>query len=298
MRRSLHLVLLLAVVLGIGSSLGAQLQIREIPFESAADVLKGLPDDVYIGEAAGVATNSQGHLFVYTRTGSPQLTLGTERHFHRGAGGAVSSNSTNRAGICASSARVFMGSSSRTRFASMRRTTSGPSTRGPARSSSSTRRDRSRWFSDARLNTCRCLASIVSAVVRRPPRPVLSALAFRGRVRQTDRRRVRQAGKYFYCGRPRELACREVRRKWTIRQVMGFAGHCARPVQRAAFARDGRAGQRVRGGSRERRIQVFDNNGVSRRSSSTPARRGRSASRRSPINTVQLELERSARIRP
>ena len=51
-------------------------------------MLKGLPDDVYIGEAAGVATNSQGHLFVYTRTGSPQLTLGTERHFHRGAGGA------------------------------------------------------------------------------------------------------------------------------------------------------------------------------------------------------------------
>jgi len=27
-----------------------------------------------------VAINSRGHLFVYTRTGSPQLTLGTERH--------------------------------------------------------------------------------------------------------------------------------------------------------------------------------------------------------------------------
>jgi len=88
MRGSLHLGLLAAVVLGIGSSLGAQLQIREIPYESAPDVLKGLPGDVYIGEAAGVATNSRGHLFVYTRTGSPQLTLGTERHFHRGAGGA------------------------------------------------------------------------------------------------------------------------------------------------------------------------------------------------------------------
>ena len=72
----------------LGAPLGAQLQIREIPYRVAADVLKGLPDDVYIGEAAGVATNSQGHLFVYTRTGSPQLTLGTERHFHRGAGGA------------------------------------------------------------------------------------------------------------------------------------------------------------------------------------------------------------------
>ena len=87
MSRYLPLVLSL-IVLGIGSSLGAQLRIRDIPFESASDVLKGLPDDVYIGEAAGVATNSRGHLFVYTRTGSPQLTLGTERHFHRGAGGA------------------------------------------------------------------------------------------------------------------------------------------------------------------------------------------------------------------
>ena len=35
-----------------------------------------------------MATNSRGHLFVYTRTGSPQLTLGTERHFHRGNGAA------------------------------------------------------------------------------------------------------------------------------------------------------------------------------------------------------------------
>jgi NHL repeat len=67
---------------------GAQLRIADIPYDSAADLLQGLPDDMYIGEAAGVATNSQGHLFVYTRTGSHQLTLGTERHFHRGGGGA------------------------------------------------------------------------------------------------------------------------------------------------------------------------------------------------------------------
>src|SRR5688572_788340 len=88
MSRSLLLVLLLVAIAAVGTSVGAQLRIREIPYESPADVLKGLPDDVYIGEAAGVATNSRGHLFVYTRTGSPQLTLGTERHFHRGAGGA------------------------------------------------------------------------------------------------------------------------------------------------------------------------------------------------------------------
>ena len=88
MRRSLQRVFLMVTVLGVGSSLGAQLRIPEIPYDSAPDVLKGLPDDVYIGEAASVATNARGHLFVFTRTGSPQLTLGTERHFPRGNGAA------------------------------------------------------------------------------------------------------------------------------------------------------------------------------------------------------------------
>ncbi len=87
MRYLLRPGLLAAAVLSIAASLSAQLRIVEIPFD-AADPLKGLPDDVYIGEVAGVATNSRGHLFVYTRTGSPQLTLGTERHFHRGNGAA------------------------------------------------------------------------------------------------------------------------------------------------------------------------------------------------------------------
>jgi DNA-binding beta-propeller fold protein YncE len=86
-RNRAALILLVTTFLG-GVSLAAQLRIPEIPFDSAPDVLKGLPDDVYIGEAVGVATNSQGHLFVFTRTGSPQLTLGTERHMIRGNGGA------------------------------------------------------------------------------------------------------------------------------------------------------------------------------------------------------------------
>lgn len=88
MKRAWQRVLLLAVILAAGNPLSAQLRIPEIPFDSAPDVLKGLPDDIYIGEAVGVATNSQGNLFVFTRTGSPQLTLGTERHLARGNGGA------------------------------------------------------------------------------------------------------------------------------------------------------------------------------------------------------------------
>ena len=42
-----------------------------IPYESVADFLK-LPDNMYLGEAAGVAVNSKGHVFVYSRGGSSQ----------------------------------------------------------------------------------------------------------------------------------------------------------------------------------------------------------------------------------
>src|SRR5262249_34933468 len=41
----------------------------EIPFDSVANLLK-LPPDMHLGEAAGVAVNSKGHIFVYLRGGS------------------------------------------------------------------------------------------------------------------------------------------------------------------------------------------------------------------------------------
>jgi NHL repeat len=40
----------------------------DIPFD-AQDIIK-MPDNLYIGEAAGVALNSKRHIFVYTRTGA------------------------------------------------------------------------------------------------------------------------------------------------------------------------------------------------------------------------------------
>src|SRR4029077_20639428 len=55
----------------------------EIQFDSNADLLK-LPDNTYMGEAAGVATNSKGDIFLYTRTGNPTLTLGTSRAVSHG----------------------------------------------------------------------------------------------------------------------------------------------------------------------------------------------------------------------
>src|SRR6478609_8872898 len=62
----IHLLLLLCV----SSSLFAQqMQVPEIPFQSVPNPLK-LPADLYLGEAAGVAVNSKGHIFVLSRGNS------------------------------------------------------------------------------------------------------------------------------------------------------------------------------------------------------------------------------------
>jgi DNA-binding beta-propeller fold protein YncE len=61
----------------------AQTPVPEIAFESAPNVLT-LPDDIYLGETAGVATNSKGDIFVYTRTGHPTVSLGGARAFAHG----------------------------------------------------------------------------------------------------------------------------------------------------------------------------------------------------------------------
>src|SRR5258706_14569992 len=43
-----------------------------------------LPRDTFFGMAAGVATDSKGHSFVYTRNGEPTVTLGGSRAFAHG----------------------------------------------------------------------------------------------------------------------------------------------------------------------------------------------------------------------
>ncbi len=57
---------LLCVVLAFGLRAGAQETAPEIPYESAPHFLK-LPPNIYLGEVAGVAVNSQGHVFVFSR---------------------------------------------------------------------------------------------------------------------------------------------------------------------------------------------------------------------------------------
>ena len=78
---SSHGSVAVAAALAFGASLAAQ-NVPEIAFDANADLLK-LPENIHMGEAAGVATNSKGHIFVYTRTGAANATLGTSRTFYK-----------------------------------------------------------------------------------------------------------------------------------------------------------------------------------------------------------------------
>ena len=71
------LPLLLAATFLAGFPAAAQ-NVPDIQFDSAANALT-TPDDIYLGEVGGVATDSKGNVFVYTRTGHPTITLGRAR---------------------------------------------------------------------------------------------------------------------------------------------------------------------------------------------------------------------------
>lgn len=73
-------VLCVAISLLSGGLLLAQ--VPEIPFDADIDFLK-LPSNLYLGEAAGVATDSKGNIFVYTRTGESGV-MGASRFFTYG----------------------------------------------------------------------------------------------------------------------------------------------------------------------------------------------------------------------
>jgi NHL repeat len=83
MRRMLPAVLI-ASTLALGVTLSAQLNFPEIPYDAVDPLTANLPQDTYLGEAAGVATNSKGEIFVYTRTGTPRVTTAGSRNVAHG----------------------------------------------------------------------------------------------------------------------------------------------------------------------------------------------------------------------
>ena len=74
---------LITATLIAGSTANAQKEAPEIRFDSAPNPLQ-LPAGLYLGEVGGVATNSHGDIFVYTRTGHPTISIGTARPFAHG----------------------------------------------------------------------------------------------------------------------------------------------------------------------------------------------------------------------
>ena len=70
-----RLLLLLSFFL-VGPVFAQQQAVPQIPFRSVPDFLK-LPPDMYLGEVSGVAVNSKGHVFVFTRgnTNGPAMGL-------------------------------------------------------------------------------------------------------------------------------------------------------------------------------------------------------------------------------
>jgi DNA-binding beta-propeller fold protein YncE len=72
-----------AALLASTAAVAAQGQVPELQFDTNADLLR-TPPDVYVGEVGGVAANSKGQIYVYTRTGHPYATLADNRTFFRG----------------------------------------------------------------------------------------------------------------------------------------------------------------------------------------------------------------------
>jgi DNA-binding beta-propeller fold protein YncE len=64
---------MLAIAAPVAAQTKAKAQnVPDIPYESAPNFLK-LPPNLYLGEGIGVATNSKGHIFVYTRSQATRL---------------------------------------------------------------------------------------------------------------------------------------------------------------------------------------------------------------------------------
>ncbi|HUP38625.1 MAG TPA: peptidyl-alpha-hydroxyglycine alpha-amidating lyase family protein [Vicinamibacterales bacterium] len=75
----------LAAALAISGGILSGQTVPAIQFDSNPTPFT-MPDNIHLGEVAGVATNSRGDVYVYTRTGNPTITIGTARAVAHGGG--------------------------------------------------------------------------------------------------------------------------------------------------------------------------------------------------------------------
>ena len=69
MKHRFLLGLTVALMAPIAAPTWAEDNVPQIPFDSVPNIIK-LPADMHLGEATGVAVNSKGNIFVYSRSGS------------------------------------------------------------------------------------------------------------------------------------------------------------------------------------------------------------------------------------
>jgi hypothetical protein len=79
------LIFSIAAALAISGGLLSGQTVPTIQFDANPSPLT-MPDNIHLGEVAGVATNSRGDIYVYTRTGNPTITIGTARAVSHGGG--------------------------------------------------------------------------------------------------------------------------------------------------------------------------------------------------------------------
>ncbi len=235
--------------------------VPEIPYESVPNFLK-LPPTLHLGEGIGVATNSKGHVFVYTRSGDTRLF-----EFDR-TGAFVRELGQGLYGFeFAHAVRVD--------------------------------RDDNIWAVDEGTNMVIKFnpeGRVVMVIGRRPeavegiaasapaasaPRRRRNAAASAGavRVQPPHRRRVRRRREHLRHRWVRQLPRREIRQERTVPEAGGHARQCAGAAEPPSHDGDRRAGERVR-----RRPQQRARAGVRQRAQ----RQGDLRHRREPVGRLHL----------
>jgi sugar lactone lactonase YvrE len=79
------LIFSIAALVAISGGLLSGQAVPTIQYDANPSPLT-MPDNIHLGEVAGVATNSRGDIYVYTRTGNPTITIGTARAVSHGGG--------------------------------------------------------------------------------------------------------------------------------------------------------------------------------------------------------------------
>ena len=198
----------------------------EIPYDSAPNFFK-LPPGLYMGEGTGVATNSKGHVFVFTRSGETRL-------FEFDQNGTF--------------VKEFGAGSYGFAFAHAVRVD----------------KDDNVWAVDEGTNVITKFSpdGKILMVLGKRPDPLEQLALDAGRrsvlrrqqavlVPPRDRRRLGSAGQHLRVRRLRRLARREVRQERPVHQVGRHARQRADAVQHAARDRGRRQGPRLRRRSRQ-----------------------------------------------